>query len=93
VTQQNAALVEEASAAAQSLEQQAAQQKRAISVFKVTESKSAAAAPAPRKGAAAGKARAPLLRPALKRAPAANIAKPAVAAALAETGSESWETF
>jgi methyl-accepting chemotaxis protein len=93
VTQQNAALVEEASAAAQSLEQQAAQQKRAVSVFKVTESKSAATAPAPRKGAAAGKARAPLLRPTLTRAPAATTAKPAAAVALAETGSESWETF
>ena len=102
VTQQNAALVEEASAAAQSLEQQAAQQKRAVSVFKVTESKSAAAAP--RTVAAPGKARAPLLRPALKRAPAAAsaakpaaakpaAAKPAAAAMLAETGSESWETF
>ncbi|HXZ10049.1 MAG TPA: methyl-accepting chemotaxis protein, partial [Paraburkholderia sp.] len=39
VTQQNAALVEEASAAAQSLEQQAAQQKRAVSVFKIKESR------------------------------------------------------
>jgi methyl-accepting chemotaxis protein len=95
VTQQNAALVEDASAAAQSLEQQAAQQKRAVSVFKVTESKSAAAVP--RTVAASGKARAPLLRPTLKRAPVAAAktvaAKPAAAAALAATGSESWETF
>ncbi|MFP3184938.1 MAG: hypothetical protein RXS25_29985, partial [Paraburkholderia sp.] len=90
VTQQNAALVEEASAAAQSLEQQAAQQKRAVSVFKVTESKSAAVA-APRTAATPAKARAPLARPAAKRAPAA-VAKPV--AALAEaTGSDNWETF
>ncbi|SDG11260.1 methyl-accepting chemotaxis protein [Paraburkholderia phenazinium] len=89
VTQQNAALVEEASAAAQSLEQQAAQQKRAVSVFKVSESKSAAAAP--RAVATAARARAPLARPVAKRTPTV-AAKPAVA--LAEAGgSESWETF
>jgi len=91
VTQQNAALVEEASAAAQSLEQQAAQQKRAVSVFKVTESKSAVAAPRTVAAASKAKARAPLVRPAPKRAPVAPAAKPA--AALVESGSDNWETF
>jgi predicted XRE-type DNA-binding protein len=91
VTQQNAALVEEASAAAQSLEQQAAQQKRAVSVFKVTESKSAVAAPRTVATASKAKARAPLVRPAPKRAPVAPAAKPA--AALVEGGSDNWETF
>ncbi|MBN3788122.1 methyl-accepting chemotaxis protein, partial [Burkholderia sp. Ac-20353] len=47
VTQQNAALVEEASAAAQSLEQQAAEQKRAVSVFKLSGDTGAPAPAAP----------------------------------------------
>ena len=90
-TQQNAALVEEASAAAQSLEQQAAQQKRAVSVFKVSENKSAAAQRVPRAVAAPARKRAPVVRPAVKREPLAAAAQPAVA--LAEAGSNNWETF
>jgi methyl-accepting chemotaxis protein len=86
VTQQNAALVEEASAAAQSLEQQAAQQKRAVSMFKVSESKPAPVAA--RAVATSTKTRPALPRPALKRAPSA--AQPA---ALAQPGTDNWETF
>ncbi|KVO12171.1 hypothetical protein WJ74_15470 [Burkholderia ubonensis] len=95
VTQQNAALVEQASAAAQSLEQQAGQQKRAIAVFKLADGGAAAPAaalkahaPAPRAAAARPVARRVAARPA--PAPAASSAAPALATA---GGADDWETF
>jgi methyl-accepting chemotaxis protein len=95
VTQQNAALVEEASAAAQSLEQLAAQQKRAVSVFKIKEGHAFAAAarataPQPmHKPKAPAKARtAP--RTMSKSEP---VATHAASPALAQSGSDNWETF
>ncbi|KVM59216.1 hypothetical protein WJ58_10490 [Burkholderia ubonensis] len=94
VTQQNAALVEQASAAAQSLEQQAGQQKRAIAVFKLADG--GAAAPAAAVKAPAPAPRAPAARPVARRvtrpaaAPAAASAAPARATA---GGADDWETF
>ncbi|KWE92368.1 hypothetical protein WL80_12730 [Burkholderia ubonensis] len=94
VTQQNAALVEQASAAAQSLEQQAGQQKRAIAVFKLADG--GAAAPAAAVKAPAPAPRAPAARPVARRvtrpaaAPAAASAAPALATA---GGADDWETF
>ncbi|KVM79502.1 hypothetical protein WK05_21615 [Burkholderia ubonensis] len=94
VTQQNAALVEQASAAAQSLEQQAGQQKRAIAVFKLADS--GAAAPAAAVKAPAPAPRAPAARPVARRVtrPAAAPAAASAAPALATTGgADDWETF
>ncbi|MGZ2744269.1 methyl-accepting chemotaxis protein [Burkholderia stagnalis] len=89
VTQQNAALVEQASAAAQSLEQQAAEQKRAVAVFKL--------AGAPGAAAAARSAPKAARRPAPARAPAPRaVAAPAPALAPATAGAsggDDWETF
>ncbi|MCA8098757.1 methyl-accepting chemotaxis protein [Burkholderia contaminans] len=85
VTQQNAALVEQASAAAQSLEQQAAEQKRAVAVFKLAGDPAAAtAAPASTHGT-----------PKVARRPApARVAAPRAMAALAgASGRDDWETF
>ncbi|WP_423391882.1 methyl-accepting chemotaxis protein [Burkholderia sp. LMG 21824] len=87
VTQQNAALVEEASAAAQSLEQQAAEQKRAISVFRLS-SETGEAGAAGTIPAAASAAAHRTQRPAPPRA----AARPALAAAGA-SGPADWETF
>jgi methyl-accepting chemotaxis protein len=85
VTQQNAALVEEAAAAAESMQDQAAKLSEVVSVFKLLASTSAAPAPVRR---AAPK---PVARPALKAAaarPAAlKIKKPAA------TVGDEWETF
>ncbi|WP_244813470.1 methyl-accepting chemotaxis protein [Caballeronia sp. Lep1P3] len=98
VTQQNAALVEEAAAAAQSLEDQAARLRDAVTVFQMTEgaplaassaassaalSVTATATDAARKRAAPRTARAPV------RAPLAAAAKPA---AMSTAGGD-WETF
>jgi methyl-accepting chemotaxis protein len=47
MTQQNAALVEQAAAAFQSLQDQAAELQRVVSIFKLAEGEEAAAAPAP----------------------------------------------
>ncbi|HEY8976423.1 MAG TPA: methyl-accepting chemotaxis protein, partial [Burkholderiaceae bacterium] len=83
VTQQNAALVEESAAAAESLKVQAAQLAQVVSVFKLAAGHegiaaaplhAAAARPAPaaqRPGAAAAKAKPPAARSAVKPAPAA----------------------
>jgi methyl-accepting chemotaxis protein len=91
VTQQNAALVEEASAAAQSLEQLAAQQKRAVSVFKIKEGHAFSAA-------ARATAPQPMLKPkapAKPRTASRTMPKsePVGASALAQSGSDNWETF
>jgi methyl-accepting chemotaxis protein len=47
MTQQNAALVEQAAAAFQSLQDQAAELQRVVSIFKLAEGEESAAAPAP----------------------------------------------
>ncbi len=86
VTQQNAALVEEAAAAAQALLEQATELSTVVGVFKLGEASAAAApvqASAPRKNVAT-----------LKRAPAAVAApaRPRVAMARVANGGE-WESF
>ncbi len=87
VTQQNAALVEQASAAAQSLEQQAAEQKRAVAVFKLA-GDPGAAAPA-RSAPKVARRPAPACVPAPR---AATAPAPALATAGASGGGD-WETF
>ncbi|BDT58336.1 methyl-accepting chemotaxis protein [Massilia varians] len=98
VTQQNAALVEEASAAAQSLQQEAAELAQAVGIFRLD----AQAAPARPSVAAPGVARVasslPAVRPAKGGAPARRAAKaaaaqPAPKAAQAVEAGEGWETF
>jgi methyl-accepting chemotaxis protein len=88
VTQQNAALVEEAAAATRSMEEQADRLVEAVSVFRIDGTHSARAAQAARAASA------PAVRPALARtaAPAAKAAggKPAPKAS---APSESWESF
>ncbi|MGF6756295.1 methyl-accepting chemotaxis protein [Paraburkholderia sp. GAS42] len=105
VTQQNAALVEEAAAAAQSLEDQAGKLRTAVAVFHLDESAAvsspAAAARMParrampavvRKAAPAARAKAASLAPALAvaAAPVAAVRAPSVATA---GGDKDWETF
>jgi methyl-accepting chemotaxis protein len=108
VTQQNAALVEEAAAAAQSLQDQAAELSRVVSIFKLTEGEEQVAEAAPPVVASAVVVAAPAprrpARPALKKpaagAPARPAAQPAApaaakpkkAAASAGAGDE-WEEF
>ncbi|MES2297995.1 MAG: methyl-accepting chemotaxis protein [Pseudomonadota bacterium] len=94
VTQQNAALVEEAAAAAEAMKQQAESLAHAVSVFKIDESKMAAAP------AARSVARAPFKAPARKAVaarkpappPARLPARPAPPAA-AEAEEAGWEEF
>ncbi|MBN4664829.1 Tar ligand binding domain-containing protein [Pandoraea nosoerga] len=106
VTQQNAALVEEAAAAAGSLEEQANRLKSVVSVFRLDASQAGAshAAPAAMPAVArpvAKKVAAPAAAPAPKAAPApAPLRKPAPAAAApaaSRTGTDDangdWETF
>jgi methyl-accepting chemotaxis protein-1 (serine sensor receptor) len=96
VTQQNAALVEEAAAAAQSLEDQAAKLREAVAVFHLNDDGSVvvgAGRTAPRNLSSAGAAK---FRPsAALKAKRATPAKPAAAASarpLATAGGD-WETF
>ncbi|CAE6840325.1 hypothetical protein R69927_06056 [Paraburkholderia domus] len=109
VTQQNAALVEEAAAAASSLEDQAGKLRTAVAVFQLEESGfKAPVSPAPKRAAApvrpmaARKVSQAGAQPAtVAKAPAAPAAAPAAAAptrtpakATASTGSDQdWETF
>jgi methyl-accepting chemotaxis protein len=87
VTQQNAALVEESAAAAESLKHQAAQLAQTVSVFKTTDS-ATAATPAP-----AGKTAAPV-RPATARPAAAKSAAKVEPKAVAQAeGGEDWAAF
>ncbi|VXB99127.1 methyl-accepting chemotaxis protein II [Burkholderia sp. 8Y] len=92
VTQQNAALVEEAAAAAQSLEDQAARLRQAVAVFQVTEGAALAASPvAATRATVSSKPKhvaQPTARPVARVAPAP-AAKPA---ALSTAGGD-WETF
>nr|WP_315255564.1 methyl-accepting chemotaxis protein [uncultured Duganella sp.] len=100
MTQQNAALVEEAAAAAQSLQDQAGELARVVSIFKLVEGEErtvAAAAPAPAAKAAVVKpitaARAPVKKLAAKATPApAPAAKPKKVASAA-AASDEWEEF
>ncbi|WP_305822580.1 methyl-accepting chemotaxis protein [Massilia brevitalea] len=102
MTQQNAALVEEAAAAAQSLQDQAGELARVVSIFKLVEGEEGAAlAPAP--AASVPAVRAPAVRaarPALKKpvaaAAPAKAAKPAAAKpkkAPVAAGNDEWEEF
>ncbi|WP_307729088.1 methyl-accepting chemotaxis protein [Massilia sp. IC2-476] len=87
VTQQNASLVEEAAAAAESLQDQAGKLSQLVSVFKLDAQAQArnVTAPAPRASVATRLA-APAVRPAAR--PAARKAAPT-----AEVRDEEWETF
>ncbi|MBV8657131.1 MAG: MCP four helix bundle domain-containing protein [Burkholderiales bacterium] len=99
MTQQNAALVEEAAAAAQSLQDQAAELARVVSIFKLTEGQEHAYVPA------AKPAVKPLVKPAPVRAAAAPVKKIAAAPAAAPAAaakakkvaataaSDEWEEF
>ena len=96
VTQQNAALVEEASAAAQSLQQEAAELAQAVGIFRLD----AQAAPprAPAAGVARVAAPVPAVRPARVKAGAEAKAAPAqparkAAKAQAAEATEGWEEF
>ena len=100
VTQQNAALVEEAAAASESMQEQAAALAEMVSIFKLDAAHSgpAAAKPALRKPVVAAGSTA-LKRPALRLAPASAAAAPAPAAAkprpakpMADSSGE-WEEF
>ncbi|THC44535.1 methyl-accepting chemotaxis protein [Massilia sp. Mn16-1_5] len=85
VTQQNAALVEEAAAAAASMQDQAAQLAQVVGVFKLA----GQAAAAPVAPAAPAKAAPALARP----TPAVRVAKAAPAKAKARVDADEWETF
>ncbi|NVM76449.1 methyl-accepting chemotaxis protein [Duganella sp. SG902] len=98
MTQQNAALVEEAAAAAQSLQDQAGELARVVSIFKLVEGEERAAIAAPAFAAKAAvvkpitAARAPVKKLAAKPAPAP-AAKPKKVAAASSAGSDEWEEF
>ena len=98
VTQQNAALVEEAAAASESMQEQAAALAEMVSIFKLDAAHSgpAAAKPALRKPVVAAGSTA-LKRPALRLAPASAAAAPAAAKPrpakpMADSSGE-WEEF
>ncbi|MGJ9419519.1 methyl-accepting chemotaxis protein [Massilia sp. CMS3.1] len=92
VTQQNAALVEEAAAASASMQEQAANLTRAVGVFQVGGGELAVPAGAPRARAAAPLApRTALARPAAPAAAA--VRKPAAKQAKAATNEAEWEAF
>jgi methyl-accepting chemotaxis protein len=99
MTQQNAALVEEAAAAAQSLQDQASELGRVVSIFKLVEGEErvAVAAPAFATKAAVVKpiaaARAPVKKLATKPASAPAAKPKKVAAAASTAGSDEWEEF
>ena len=93
VTQQNAALVEESAAAADSLKQQAANLAEVVSVFKLGNESRAGFAPA-----AAAERRGPnratnVTRPKFGSAKAAARPAPAAVAPAAKTGTDDWESF
>jgi methyl-accepting chemotaxis protein len=95
MTQQNAALVEQAAAAAQSLQDQAGELARVVSIFKLSEHEERtprAAAPVYTAPVVVAK---PAARPPVKKAVAAPAAKPKkiAAAAAAAASSDEWEEF
>jgi methyl-accepting chemotaxis protein len=87
VTQQNAALVEEAAAAAESLEEEAQNLTRSVSVFKLAEGQQSRAATAPATRAIAK----PAARPAPTKKPVAG--KPKALPNKPAKDSEEWEEF
>ncbi|MFS2138100.1 methyl-accepting chemotaxis protein [Duganella sp. Dugasp56] len=96
MTQQNAALVEEAAAAAQSLQDQAAELSRVVSIFKLVEGEERVTAPVYQPAAAKAvvkpiTARAPVKK--LAAAPAAAAKPKKVASAASTAGSDEWEEF
>jgi len=101
MTQQNAALVEQAAAAAQSLQDQAAELAHVVSIFKLVEGeeKPAAYVPAPVAAApVAVRKPAPALRPVKSLTRKTEAAAPAAApaprkAAAARTSNDEWEEF
>jgi methyl-accepting chemotaxis protein len=107
MTQQNAALVEEAAAAAQSLQDQAAELAHVVSIFKLAQGEEAVAPPAAAPSAPAAPAAAAVrpparraVRPALKKpAPASPppasrpAAIPPRAAKVGATDNDGWEEF
>ena len=105
MTQQNAALVEQAAAAAQSLQDQAAELSHVVSIFKLVEGEERAAAYVPamaatpaiapvaaRKPAATVRPVKSIARKAAAPAPAAPAASKRVAASTA-TSNDEWEEF
>ncbi|NVD69449.1 MCP four helix bundle domain-containing protein [Duganella sp. BJB1802] len=80
VTQQNAALVEQAAAAAESMQDQAGKLSEVVSVFKLLETSAPAVRPAPRRKQVAAPVRAAVVKPAIKQAAKA-------------PASDEWETF
>jgi methyl-accepting chemotaxis protein len=104
MTQQNAALVEESAAAAQSLQDQAAELSRVVSIFKLVEGEERVAAPvfapAPKKAVVKpiSAARAPVSKLASKPAalaskPVAVAAKPKKVVNAPSGGADEWEEF
>jgi methyl-accepting chemotaxis protein len=103
VTQQNAALVEESAAAAESLRQQAKQLADVVSVFKIGQGGAAISADPVRAHSASAAANAPVaerrspgrpanvVRPAFRRKSDTDAAQPA--SARARTGTEDWTSF
>lgn len=95
VTQQNAALVEQAAAGAQSLDEQAANLKSAVSVFRLTNVAAATTEPAPQDRAVSAPAQA---RPTRAATSEPAVANPSPAAAIkaitaARPAAADWETF
>jgi methyl-accepting chemotaxis protein len=79
MTQQNAALVEQAAAAFQSLQDQAAELQRVVSIFKLEGEEAGAAAPAAAPASTAVATRAVVARPARRPAASPQLKKPAAA--------------
>jgi methyl-accepting chemotaxis protein len=80
VTQQNAALVEEAAAAAEAMQEQAGKLAEAVAVFKLDRAAVAVAAPAPAALPVRAAATKPAMKPAAKPLPAPRVQAPARAA-------------
>jgi len=99
MTQQNAALVEEAAAAAQSLQDQAAELSRVVSIFKLVEGEERVTAPVYQPAAKAAvvkpitAARAPVKKLASSPAPAPAAKPKKVASAASNAASDEWEEF
>jgi uncharacterized phage infection (PIP) family protein YhgE len=96
VTQQNAALVEEAAAAAQSMQNQAGNLSQVVSVFRISGQSHALRAPAKSNKPAAPAAKAPAApaAPAKPRSvPAPQPSPERKLALMKSTGNEDWEEF
>ena len=100
MTQQNAALVEEAAAAAQSLQDQAGELSRVVSIFRLVEGEQHVIEPVPAPAPVAAVAKLPAVRTPAARPARPAIKKSASAAAPARpkkspvaAGSDDWEEF